>query len=177
MSEKIGSGIGVSFPTNLSETIETGISDGYYYQFDIPDPRTATGWIGGPLLHDGNTSTGYQSLIGTAQRSMSIMISRDSGMTFDNFLLTPGFTQSIWISAAYGSNDLQSWTLLSFDGDSSIPVGSGSFTYYPNSIGISSSSLLGPYKHFVVQISDSGSPCQVGCADVRIKNGGVEVGP
>ncbi|MBN9500265.1 MAG: hypothetical protein BGO01_08745 [Armatimonadetes bacterium 55-13] len=175
MPHKLGSGIGVPYQTGSHPDAETVLIDGYYYQLDQTDPRTAEGWISGPLLHDnsaGDVSTFYQTTPGGSTRSVALLVKKSSGMTFDQVMVSPGFSSAITISF-FGSNDLQMWAPL-VPSLSATPI-HFSMSYQP---GISWNFSSQSFQYLAICITDSGSSnAQAGCADIRVMNGVADVGP
>lgn len=181
MPEKIGNGIGVPFAgLGLGGSGSGGLADGYYYQIDLADPRTASGWVSGPNLHNGSagdTSLGYLASTSSSVSRIALLVAKAAGMTFDALSQSPGFAWTLTVGQYYGSNDLSAWTPVNFDGMAMGPPGSGSFQWWSNGVSTSNSTDLGPYKYLAWTLTDTGNVSQVGCADIRIKNDGSEVGP
>lgn len=181
MPEKIGNGIGVPF-SGLSPGgpgSSPSLPDGYYYQIELTDPRTANGWTAGSDLHNGSAgdTTGYTSAPGTSIRRIALLVAKAAGMTFTSITQTPGFAWAFADGPYYGSNDLVEWTTIVFNNSSFESPSAGFFQWWPNGCAQSNSSPLGPYKYLAWTLSDSGNPCQIGCADIRIRNASSEVGP
>jgi len=174
MSEKIAMGVGVPFSDPLLAASSSGVGDGYYYQLDLADPRTATGWTAGSLLHDGSTSTGHVTAAGGSTRYVSLLVAKAAGMTLDNFLLAPGYTNSLIYPTFYGSDDLVSWTVITMNAIPA-PLFHSSFSYEPG-VGFSRAATV-TYKYVAFALGDSAGAAQAGCGDIRVRSGVAEVGP
>jgi len=175
MSEKIATGLGVPFVDRALAAAAPGVADGYYYQLDLADPRTASGWTAGALLHDGSTATGHSTAAGGTQRSISLLVAKAASMTFDTVVLAPGYSSLMNAPVFYGSDDLTNWTLIVTGMVPALP-GHVSFSYEPNTGYGMGSTLV--FKYLAFTMTDQAtSNAQAGCADIRVKLASVEVGP
>lgn len=174
MSEKIAMGIGVPY-VDPALVASAAVGEGYYYQLDLADPRVGSGWVAGPLLHDGSTSSGHTTASGGTVRYISLLVSKSAGMTFDIVTLAPGYAGSFSLPIFYGSDDLTSWTAITMNSAPAL-LPHSTFSY---EVGLSYGRFSTvTYKYLAFSLIDSASGnAQVGCADIRVLSGVSEVGP
>lgn len=171
----LGIGLGLSF-TGGSAAGPLMPSDGYYYQADLSDPRTLTGWTSGANLHDGSsgdTSTGYATTASGTNRVMAVAVYKATGITHDNALISAGYRGNGAMGVAYGTNDGVTWTAISYSSPPALTP-NVSFTYN-NANWANGGSAFPSYKLIVFTITATGN--QAGCADVRLRSSTTDVGP
>lgn len=156
------------------------LEDGYYYQFDITDPRTATGWNAGPLLHDGNGGTYYLSDPFIVAQRIAVLVASAAGMTIDQITGTFGYQYDPTPGAVYGSNDLVSWDLLAFAQTAIMPSSNGILVWGNGYNQNNQGNPLGPYKYIAttfIDVAGGGNTARAGCAEINLKRLGNPVGP